>query len=648
LADTLNRIRGVTMHLGGVALALAVAAGIFWVGYDHGGYGLTSRGSIAVVVLWGLALAVSASLWPRARIPKAALLSGLLLAAFAAWTGLSALWAASAEGAFNELDRALLYLGAFALAVVAAARGDARRWLAGLTLGLTALGLLALVSRLFPNAFAAPRELAQIFPAAERRLSYPVDYWNGLATLVAFSLPLLLFFAVHARSLVLRGLALAPVPALAGTIYLTSSRGGSLAAGLATVTFVALTGRRWAAVGAGILAAIGSAGAVAVLVARSELVDRPHEAAAAVGQGHSAAVLIGLISLATGLVYPFAARFLPTPPRLGRVGAALVAGVLVAALAAGVVAARPVHRFEEFKEPPPASLGSASVQQHLLSGSSNGRWQLWESAVDEFESRPAIGRGAGSYEAWWAQHGSLPYFVRDAHSLYLETLGELGVVGLAILVAFLLAVLVTGVRRLARARGEEQSAVAALLALLVAYVFEAGVDWMWELTVVSVVAAIAAGLLTGPATQPADTVVTGERGGRRALLGIRAAAVAVAMALVVLEAIPLLSTMKIRQSQEAATSGDLTQALDDARGARSLEPWAASPDLQVALVFEAGGNLPAAIVAIREAVAHDESDWRLWLVAARLETKAGEFDAARASLARARALNPRSSLFAQS
>jgi Tfp pilus assembly protein PilF len=120
------------------------------------------------------------------------------------------------------------------------------------------------------------------------------------------------------------------------------------------------------------------------------------------------------------------------------------------------------------------------------------------------------------------------------------------------------------------------------------------------------------------------------------------------MALVVLEAIPLLSTMKIRQSQEAATSGDLTQALDDARGARSLEPWAASPDLQVALVFEAGGNLPAAIVAIREAVAHDESDWRLWLVAARLETKAGEFDAARASLARARALNPRSSLFAQS
>ena len=35
-------------------------------------------------------------------------------------------------------------------------------------------------------------------------------------------------------------------------------------------------------------------------------------------------------------------------------------------------------------------------------------------------------RGAGSYESWWAQHGSISYFIRDAHSVWLETLGELG------------------------------------------------------------------------------------------------------------------------------------------------------------------------------------------------------------------------------
>jgi hypothetical protein len=321
----------------------------------------------------------------------------------------------------------------------------------------------------------------------------------------------------------------------------------------------------------------------------------------------------------------------------------------------GIVAAHPVRRFENFKEVPPASFGAASVRQHLLSGSGNGRWQLWQSAVDEFKSRPVIGRGAGSYESWWAQHGTLPYFVRDAHSLYVETLGELGAVGLVLLVAFLVSVLVVGLKRLFRVSDDERSAVAALLAVFIAFLFEAGVDWMWELTVVGLVAAVAIGLLTGPSTLSTETPAWPEelygrtaRLGRTARHALRAVAVVIAMALVVIEAVPLLSAMEVRRSQDAVASGDLSGALKDAQGARSLEPWAASPQLQIALVFEAAGDLPAAIGAIQKAIAHDGSDWRLWLVAARLETKAGDIEAARASLAQARALNPRSPLFAAS
>ena len=48
---------------------------------------------------------------------------------------------------------------------------------------------------------------------------------------------------------------------------------------------------------------------------------------------------------------------------------------------------------------------------------------------DEADARP----GAGSYQSWWSEHASLPLFVRDAHSLWLETLAELGVVGLLLL-----------------------------------------------------------------------------------------------------------------------------------------------------------------------------------------------------------------------
>src|SRR5947208_3298619 len=338
LSDRYNRL------LNGTPLAiLLVAGGVFWVAYDSGSYGETSRGSLAIVLLWAAVLGISVSLWPSARIPVSALVSGGFLLAFAGWTGLSVIWAASAEKAFDEFDRAVVYLAVFGLAMIVPLRADARRWIAALAFGLTAIGLLALVSRLFPTAFAAPRELAQIFPAAERRLSYPVDYWNGLATLVAFALPALLFFAVHARTLLLRGLAVSPIPALAATIYLTSSRGGAIAV---------------------LVAAAGSIGSIATLLSRDALVNHPHEAAAAIGQGHSAALIIGLISVGAGGLYALGLRLAPPPPRLGRTGEIVFAGILVAVLAAAIVAARPLHRFENFKAVPPMSLGSASVRQH--------------------------------------------------------------------------------------------------------------------------------------------------------------------------------------------------------------------------------------------------------------------------------------------
>ena len=64
-------------------------------------------------------------------------------------------------------------------------------------------------------------------------------------------------------------------------------------------------------------------------------------------------------------------------------------------------------------------------------------------------ANPAVdGRGAGSYESWWSEHGTLATFVKDAHSLYLQTLGELGVVGLVLLLTALTAGATAGIARL--------------------------------------------------------------------------------------------------------------------------------------------------------------------------------------------------------
>ena len=158
-----------------------------------------------------------------------------------------------------------------------------------------------------------------------------------------------------------------------------------------------------------------------------------------------------------------------------------------------------------------------------MSGSGSGRWQFWQSAIDQFETRPIAGRGAGSYEAWWAEHGRLPgYFIRDAHSLYLEALGELGLLGLGLVLGLFASGAVAVAVRLRAAPAADRPVIAALAGTLGAFAFAAAIDWTWELTVVSLVAIVCLGLLVGPATAfgPSRDPAAGDRpsppaGGRR-------------------------------------------------------------------------------------------------------------------------------------
>jgi O-antigen ligase len=637
-----TRAGRVKPDLAGVALTAVVAGVVFWLAYDGGSYGLESRATAAIALWWTAVIALVLGLWPLVRPPRAAFVAGGLLAAFCAWTGLSAIWASSAERAFTELNRVSLFLAVFVVAVLASSRGNLTRWCDGLALSTSAIGVLALASRLFdPTAHPGPFE--------DPRLRWPPEYWNGLAILVALGLPLLLRLATDGRRGLSRAVAVGAFPALAGTLYLTSSRGGFATAAIGLLVFVVLTPRRWAAAGSLALGLVGSGLAVAVLLARDELANDPFEAAEAVGQGRSAALLIVLVCVSTGLLFWLGTRFLSQlrpPPALGIAAAVLVAAVLAGA----VVAAHPVRRFEQFKTMPAAYEEQDFVQAHLLSASGNGRWQWWGSAVDEWESRRVVGRGAGSFESWWAQRATFSQFVRDAHSLYLETLGELGLVGLVLLLGALGTGVVAGAARLRAAEGEERVAIAALLSLFAAYLVAAGVDWIWELTVVTVVAMAALGLLTGPATATLGRLEVaagrgdGERG-RRLAVGL--AAILAGWFLILAQAVPFLSNLEISRSQAAVRAGDADAALDRADAARELQPWAASPYLQLALVREATDDLAGAREAIEQAIDRDPLDWRLWLVRTRLETKDGAIAEARRSLARAVELNPRSPLFAQ-
>ena len=610
----------------------------FWLAYENGSYAEPTRHAIAIAVWWGVIVALVAGIAKTKRALADTVAVGLALAAFAIWTLASTAWAADAESAFAEFDRVSLYLGVFVLSSALFRKRDLAAWCDGIGFGIGAVGVLALVSRLFPDAVGRPSG-STILPELTSRLSYPVGYWNGLGILCALGFPLLLACATGERPRGLRAAATGVVPLLAATIYLTSSRGAFAAALVAAVVFVLLTPRRWSALVA--LTVMGVASAVSVAI-----VERHADLANGVSGSSTVALLLFVVALATsaifwGVLLAPAPRNHPSPAVGWGVAAALALVAIVV-----VVASHPVRRFDEFKQPPSAGAVAPGdfVKSHLLSGSGSGRWQFWRAALDQFDTSRLHGRGAGSFATWWAAHGSLETSIQDAHSLYFETLGELGIVGFALLLLPLALAAYTIARRLRRLDEEGQIGVAAAAALLCGYLLAAGMDWMWELTAVSIVAFAMLAVAVAACAPEAGPARVAPRD-RRPTVALGVAILAAAWLAICAAGLPLLTRLEIGSSQAAARAGRTGPALQAARSAIRLQPWAAQPYLQLALVSEQAGRLNTAGAAIHRAIARSPDDWHLWLVATRIETKQGRIGAARRSLRQARALNPRSPLF---
>lgn len=629
----------------GRCIAGLVAAGTFLLAYAGGTYVEDRWTALAVAVWWtvlvALVIGVRGTRWPVAAVATTG-----LLAVFGGWTLASVAWAGDAEAAYAAFARVALYLGVLVIVVLLARRELVGFWADGLALGILAVAALALASRLYPDVVGSQAGSAYLSPL-QSRLSYPVGYWNGLGILAGIGAPLVLGSALRARTPLARGLFIAGLPVLAGTIYLTSSRGAFATAVVGLLVFLALSRRRWPVLGTLLLGSAASGLAVLVLSSRAALANGLGGAAAA-SEARSASIRLSAICVLTVVAY-LLARMAPRPrqPPGAVFGWALTGSIALAAVVV-LAFAHPVRRFDEFKQPRVEVAASQHdfVKAHLLSASGSGRWQLWQAAVAEFDSHPLVGGGAGSYAAWWAQHGTLAKSIQDAHSLYLQTLGELGAVGLAFLVAFVLSGLATIVRTARAAADAEPWTAPAAGAAFCAFLLAAGIDWMWELTAVAVVGIVCLGLalvLAGGRVRQSPTSRS-----VRLRLAWRAAVVVTALAVIAAEGVPLLTQVRIGQSQSAARRGNTSAALSAARAAVRIQPWAATPYLQLALVEEQTGALASARADIRQALTRDPGGWQLELVAARLEVELGDIAAARRSYERARSLNPRSPLFAPS
>lgn len=485
-----------TMTAPPVAAVALIACLLLGLAFRQGGYfppAFTAAGTIALAGLTVLLVVRGGRLRPAPRALVAFALLGLL----ALWTGVSQAWSPVAGVPRLDMQRGMLYLALFGLGLCAAnGRSQARVvvWtLLGVLFVVAGAGLL---SRLQPALLSDP---AISPPSFKERLNYPLGYWNGFGALAAVGVVLALGLAADVRSRAwLRAGAVGAASVMLVALYLSLSRGAWLALIAGLLVLVALAPRRGAQ-----LVAIGlalAAGCVAVLRLQAHplLLDGSKDGAAQGGAftPELAAIVAATVAAAWILAVVPVAERLRSAGRVALVSVALVviavplAGAFVrgasgetrTGAAVGAAGSWVSGQWHDFMEP---SVPLAESGQARLLSARGSRSDAYRVALEGFRAAPLLGEGAGSFEPRWMRSRTSTETLRDAHSLVLGTMTELGLVGLLLLLGFLGAV-GSAAARCRRGRGAlRRSHAAAVIAALLVWLVHACIDWDWEMPILT-------------------------------------------------------------------------------------------------------------------------------------------------------------------
>ena len=637
-------------------LALAL---VLYLAINGGGYAFATHSQIGIAVWWIVVVSAAWSLLPVARLTRTAVGTIGLFGAFTAWTAIGITWSISSGRSFQDLALVTCYLGILVLAVsIHRERGEAvRHTLGAVATAIVIVALLALASRLWPQLFPASQQTGQFLSGARARLSWPLNYWNALAALMAIGVPLLLALATSARTLKAQATATAAIPIVALCDALTLSRGGVIEGVVALIVFIALAPDRIPKLATATVAAAGSAVTVygglhrhAVQQGLTNAVER-HQASTLVVAIILVCVGVAITQLGVGLLLRHATlpRLLTISPSRARVVLVAAAAVVIAAAFALGVPHRLDHAWNDFKSP--HSTISASGASRFGSASGEGRYQYWVAGIESAKQHVLSGSGPGTFQLDWLPRAPFGSYVVNAHSLYVETYTELGLVGLVLLVGFLLAALVTVIRLVMYTRYEDRTRAAAVAAAMVAFLLSAAFDWVWQMPVIPAAILLLIAATLAPARSEAmsrQPATAAEERGRRPGLPTQLTAVAVGLASLVAIAYPLATASAITRSQNAAAVGNTAVALSQAQSAVRVEPGSAAAQLQLALVLESARAYGPGVRAAEHAVKDEPQNWANWLVLSRLQAEDGNAHGSLIAYRKARSLNPQSSLFRSS
>jgi hypothetical protein len=327
-------------------------------------------------------------------------------------------------------------------------------------------------------------------------------------------------------------------------------------------------------------------------------------------------------------------------PRIRR---RVLLAVGVASLMLALVGSAALHvpdvvaeKYRTFSSENGAAGGSGSSR--FMSSADNGRIEHWDVALRGFEQHRLRGSGAGTYQLAWTRDRPNTVVAHDGHSLYIETLGELGLVGLALVVVCLLVLLGGFVRRI---RGPGGGLFAALAAASVTWALAASVDWVWEMPAVTLwLFALGGAVLARPAREDSDR----RRSARRRGVGlvVRGAAVAACVLVALLPARLAVSEAHLEAGIQRMEEGDCGAARAEAARSLDFVKRRAAPHHVIAWCLLGEGRALAATWELERALEADPDSWTLLEATAIARAVAG-LDP-RHALQRAAAQNPRSEL----
>jgi tetratricopeptide (TPR) repeat protein len=414
--------------------------------YAKGGLNFEGGMTTTEIVLTlgaGLIVAAAVVLAPAGRRAYGLWPVGLLLA-FTALTALSVVWSVQPDDSFKDAGRMLAYSGVFA-AAVAIAHVASDRWpaiLGGLALAAVVVCGYALQTKIFPGEIAPMNMYA--------RLEEPYGYWNALGLTAAMGAICCMWLgARRSGHALVSALAYPAMGLLLCTLMLAYSRGALLALGIGLVLWFCIVPLRLR--GAAVLLTGGALAGVVVAWAfathglSAEDVTLAERATAGHQLGAFVLAMMLLLTL-VGLAFGFlTSRSQPSPVTRQRVGAILLALILLTAIAgAGALAHSQrgltgsiSHAVDALTnpdaKPPPNTPGR-------LTAVASVRARYWKEALEVFSAHPALGAGASGFQTAQLRYRTVATLeVRNAHGFAVQTLADLGAIGLALALMLTLA-----------------------------------------------------------------------------------------------------------------------------------------------------------------------------------------------------------------